>query len=78
MHSQKGRRYKCYECGKTFAETKGTPFYRLRTARDLVVLVVTLLAYGCLLQAIVMVFSLDECTVQSWQARCGKHCQYVH
>jgi len=78
VHSQKDRRYKCYECGKTFAETTGTPFYRLRTAKDLIVLVVTLLAYGCPLQAIVMAFGLDERTVQSWQARCGKHCQDFH
>jgi transposase-like protein len=78
VHSQKERRYKCYECGKTFAETKGTPFYRLRTAKDLVVLVVTLLAHGCPVQAIVMAFGLDERTVQSWQARSGKHCQDVH
>jgi transposase-like protein len=78
VHSQKDRRYKCHECGKTFAETKGTPFYRLRTAKELVVLVVTLLAYGCPVQAIVMAFGLDERTVQSWQARCGKQCQDVH
>jgi transposase-like protein len=65
-------------CDKTFVETKGTPFYRLRTARDVFTIVVTLLAYGCPLQAIVMAFGLDERTVQSWQARCGKHCQEIH
>ena len=78
VHSQKDHRYRCHECGKTFAETKGTPFYRLRTAKDWVVIVVTLLAFGCPIQAIVMAFSLDERTVLSWQARCGKHCQQVH
>ena len=46
IHSRKEQRYICRECGQTFAETKGTAFYRLRTARDLVVLVVTLLAHG--------------------------------
>jgi transposase-like protein len=78
VHSQKERRYKCAACDKTFAETKGTAFYRLRTAQEIVVTVVTLLAYGCPVQAIVMAFGLDERTVLNWQGRSGKHCQQVH
>jgi len=78
VHSRKERRYRCRVCGKTFAETKGTVFYRLRTAKGVVVIVVTLLAHGCPLQAIVAAFGLDERTVQHWQARSGEHCQRVH
>jgi transposase-like protein len=78
IHSRKERRYKCSECGKTFAETKGTVFYRLRKSQDLVVIVITLLAYGCPVQAIVMAFGLDERTVMKWQSRSGQHCQHVH
>ena len=78
VHSLKERRYKCHVCGKTFSETKGTVFYRLRTARDVVVLVVTLLAHGCPVQAIVIAFGLDERTVLDWQTRGGQHCQRVH
>ena len=78
VHSQKERRYICHECGKTFAENKGALFYRLRTAKDIVVIVVTLLAYGCPVQAIVAAFGLDERTVVSWQERAGKHCEQVH
>jgi hypothetical protein len=78
VHSRKEGRYKCHVCGETFSETKGTVFYRLRTARDVVVLVVTLLACGCPVQAIVVAFGLDERTVLDWQARAGQHCQGVH
>ena len=78
VHSLKERRCKCTVCGKTFAASKGTVFYRLRSAQELVVMVVTLLAYGCPPQAIVAAFRLDERTVLSWQARSGKHCQGVH
>ena len=78
IHSQKERRYICDGCKKTFAETKGTPFYRLHKAQDIFVLVVTLLAYGCPIQAIVAAFHLDERTVVSWQERSGKHCEKVH
>ena len=50
----------------------------LRKPRELIVIVVTLLAYGCPIQAIVHAFKLDERTVASWRDRAGKHCQQVH
>ncbi len=31
VHSQKERRYRCTVCGRTFAATRGTPFYRLHS-----------------------------------------------
>jgi transposase-like protein len=78
IHSQKERRYICQECGRTFAETKGTPFYRLKKAKDLFTLVVTLLSHGCPVQAIVVAFGLDERTVRDWLQRSGKQCEAVH
>lgn len=78
IHSRKEARYKCKICGKTFTATSGTPFYRLRNSAELVTLVVTLIAYGCPVQAIVIAFHLDERTVMSWQGRSGAHCQRVH
>jgi transposase-like protein len=77
IHSRKEGRYRCRVCGQTFAARKGTAFYRLRTAEETVTLVLTLLAHGCPLQAIVVAFSLDERTVQAWQTRGGRHCQQV-
>lgn len=53
-------------------------FEGLRTATDLVVIVVTLLAFGCPVQAIVQAYGLDERTVASWRDRAGKQCQRVH
>jgi transposase-like protein len=78
VHSQKEARYQCKICGKTFAATSGTPFYRLHHASELMVIVATLIAHGCPLQAIVAAYHLDERTVMSWQARVGQHCQQVH
>jgi transposase-like protein len=75
---KKERRYICHQCHHTFAETKGTVFYRRRMAPDLITLVVTLLAHGCPVQAIVAAFALDARTVQDWQTRAGAHCQQVH
>lgn len=78
VHSQKERRYRCRTCGKTFATTSGTPFYRLHHAAELMTMVVTLLALGCPLQAIVVAFGLDERTVRAWWLRAGHHSEQVH
>ncbi len=53
-------------------------FEGLRTSAELVVIVVTLLAYGCPVQAIVHAYGLDERTVASWRDRAGQQCQKVH
>ena len=78
VHSQAEQRYVCRTCGRTFAATTGTAFYRLRTRADLVTVVLTLLSHGCPLQAIVAAFGVDERTVAAWLARAGAHCQQVH
>jgi transposase-like protein/IS1 family transposase len=78
VHSRKEARYKCKICGKTFAETTATPMYRLHHAAELMVIVATLIAHGCPLQAIVAAYHLDERTVMDWQERVGHHCQRVH
>jgi len=78
IHSRKENRYICDVCGKTFAESKGTVFYRLRYPVEFVTKMITLLAYGCPITAIVAAFGLDERTVSSWQHRAGKHCEKIH
>src|SRR5262245_38128011 len=77
IHSRKDRRFRCTECHKTFSATKGTAFYRLRTSAETVSLVVTLMAHGCPLQAIVVAFGYDERTVACWLARAGAQGQAV-
>jgi transposase-like protein len=78
IHGRAERRYRCKRCRRTFVEGAGTALYRLRTARAVVVTVVTLLAYGCPIQAIVAAFGLDERTVGRWQARAGAQGRRVH
>ena len=78
VHSQVERRYICHECGQTFTDTKGTIFYRLRTDAQTVMLVITLLAYGCPLQAIRKSYGFHERTIKEWWRRSGEHCRIVH
>lgn len=78
IHSVKEKRCYCNVCEQTFSVTKGSIFYRLKTDPMTVLLVLTLLAYGCPVQAIVAAFGFDERTVKEWWRRAGRHCQAVH
>jgi transposase-like protein len=78
IHSRSERRYRCTTCGRTFAETHDTPFYRLKKAHDLVTIVLTLLCHGCPIQAVVAAFGLDERTIAAWRDRAGRHGQHFH
>ncbi len=78
VHSRKEGRYRCTVCGKTFSGRKGTMFYGKKTPVDLIVLVVTLLAHGCPVSAIVAAFGLKAETVRTWAAEAGVHGEQVH
>lgn len=78
IHSQKEKRYRCKRCHRTFTQTKGTALYRLHKPQELVFVVLTLLAYGSPIQAIVAAFGLDERTVTRWQKEAGSQCRRVH
>ena len=78
IHAPKEQRFICHACRKTCSARTGTVFYRLRTSAETVVLVVTLLAHGCPVQAIVAAFGFDERTVAAWWARAGRQGQAVH
>lgn len=73
VHSYKERRYKCHACGRSFAETRGTPLYDTKYPHWVIVLALTLLGHGCPLQAIVAAFFIDERTMADWQQRAGQH-----
>src|SRR5262245_27336806 len=77
VHSYKERRYKCHTCGKTFAETVGTPLSGLTHPAWLVVVALALLPHGCPIPAIVFAFALDEPTVTVWHGKAGRHGQHL-
>jgi len=78
VHSRKDKRYLCIVCKKTFSARKETPFYRLRHSEEFFVIVVTLLAFGCPVQAIVKALDLDERTIADWGKRAAKQSKEVH
>jgi transposase-like protein len=72
VHVEPERRLICHACRRTFTETKGTVFFGLHYPIWVVVLVLTLLAYGCPVAAIVAAFYVDERTVAAWHAKAGQ------
>jgi len=78
VHDRQRERYRCKVCKKTFTSRTGTTFEGLRKPTELIVIVVTLLTYGCPVQAIVKAFRFDERTIALWRDRAGKQCQRVH
>jgi hypothetical protein len=78
IHDRKRQRYRCKSCKQTFRARRGTMFDGLRKPMETIVIVVTLLSYGCPVQAIVHAFGLDERPVASWRDRAGIHCEQVH
>ena len=77
-HSTAEQRGRCTLCGRTFSLRKGTPFYRCRVAPEVITQVLTLLAHGCPILAIVAAFGFQARTVRRWVEAAGQHCQQVH
>src|SRR5205807_181420 len=77
-HGSKRPRYKCKTCGKTFSARTGTALEGIRKSEDDFVKVITLLAFGTPIQAIVHAFQMDERTVAKWRDRAGIHCEAIH
>lgn len=60
------------------SKTLGTPFYRKQYDHSRIAEVVSLLAHGCPVHAIVATFAVDERTVAAWQQQAGEHCERLH
>jgi transposase-like protein len=75
LHSPKEQRFLCHACHHTCRARTGTVFYRRRTSAETGVLVVTVLAHGCPVPALVAALGFDERPVAAWWARSGRQGQ---
>ena len=78
VHRRKEARSRCTVCATTFSARRGTMVYRKKTPVDILVPVVTLLAHGCPVSAMVAAFGLQAETVRTWAAESGVHCAQGH
>ncbi len=69
--------YLCRACAKTFSDTKGTFFYRLRTDRQKVLDVLAIVAEQGGVRATARATGVDKDTVQAWVEKAGAHVEEV-
>jgi transposase-like protein len=78
IHDRKRQRDRWKIWKQTCSARRGTMLDGRRKPTELIVIVVTFVAYGCPIQAIVQACGLDERTVADWRDRAGNHCKQVH
>jgi len=78
IHAQTPPRYRCTVCDKTFSARANTPFYRRSTDEAIITQVVTLVAHGCPIAAIVVAYGIQRQTVCAWLDAAGVQSEAVH
>lgn len=71
------QRYKCLICGRTFTATRGTIFYRRRTAEAEILECLALLAEGSRISSVSRVKGHKEDTVAEWLLEAAGHAELV-
>lgn len=71
------QRYKCKTCGHTFTETKGTIFYRKRTAERKIIETLAWIAEGARISSISRVKGHKEDTIISWIREAKEHADEI-
>jgi transposase-like protein len=75
--SSKERRYGCHTCKGTFAETRGTMFYRLRTPPETIVDAIAQLVERGSLRGVARAKGVKPDTVSAWLRLAGEHAAEV-
>jgi IS1 family transposase/transposase-like protein len=76
--SGKRRIFRCRTCATTFAETRDTVFFNLRTAEEKVMMALKMLLVKVDLAGISFVLGVTEETVLVWLARAAQHAEAIN
>jgi IS1 family transposase len=76
--SGKRRLFRCRTCSTTFAETRDTVFFDLRTAEEKVMMALKMLLVRVDLAGISFVLGVTEETVLGWLARAAQHAEAIN
>lgn len=71
------RRFRCKVCGKTFSETRGTAFYKLRTPRGKVLRALAMLVERGGVRAVSRAMGVKPETVSRWLRLAAHHAEEV-
>ncbi len=78
IHARTPLRYRCTVCEKTFSARAATLFHRRQTDEATIALVVTLVANGCPIAAIVVAYGVQRQTVCAWLDAAGSQGEAIH
>src|SRR5437773_879133 len=78
IHSHKERRFDCHTCKGTFAETRGTMFYRLRTPPETIVDTIAQLVERGSIRGVARAKGVKPDTVISSLRLAGEHAAEVN
>jgi transposase-like protein len=67
------QRYQCKTCAETFSETKGTIFYRRRTAKSEIIDTLALVAEGSRISSLARAKGHKEDTILEWIEAAAEH-----
>jgi transposase-like protein len=71
------QRYHCHTCGLTFAETKGTLFYRRRTAESEILEALAQIAEGSRISSVSRTTGHKEDTILAWLREAAKQVEAI-
>ncbi len=71
------QRYYCKSCGQTFSATKGTLFYRRRTAEKEILETLALLAEGVRISSLARAKGHKADTISAWLHEAGQHAEAI-
>ncbi len=71
------RRFVCKVCGRTFSETRGTVFYKLRTPREKVLQALAMLVERGSIRGTARAMGVSKDTVSRWLGRAAEHSEEV-
>ncbi len=78
VHGHKARRYGCHTCRRTFVESKGTMFYRLRTPPEQIVEAIAQLVERGSIRGVARAKGVKPDTVIDWLRLAAKHAGEVN
>ena len=78
VKSTRDRRFYCNVCRKSWTETKGTFFYRLRTDRTKVIQCLLMLLEGMSLRATERITKVKVSTLLDWVLRASDHVREIN
>lgn len=73
--AERFRRLRCKECGRTFSENYGTPFYGIKTDREKIVQALKMVVERGSMRGAARAIGVDKDTICEWVRKASEHAE---